>query len=158
MKICQHQRNQHKIWIPSTWTSLSFSSVLLSFNSWNLSIRSSYELLLKVLGYGFRFRIPIRLRIALKNPFHALPIQLLFFARRGAFGSTVVGSEMNGELALLSCQAVISLIHGYFLTIASLSEWIYHRYCFPYSIYLYRIPFFNECCALLLRWEEITNS
>ena len=53
VKICQHHWNQHKIWIPSTWTSLSFSSVLLSFNSWNLSIRSSYELLLKVLGYEF---------------------------------------------------------------------------------------------------------
>jgi hypothetical protein len=46
----------------------------------------------------------------------------IIFLSRGAFGSTVVGSEMNGELALLSCQAVISLIHGYFLTIASLSE------------------------------------
>ena len=39
---------------------------------------------------------------------------------------------MNGELALLSCQAVISLILGYFLTIASLSEWISHRYCFSW--------------------------
>lgn len=53
VQICQHHWNQHKIWIPSTWTSLSFSSVLLSFNSWNLSIRSSYELLFKVLGYEF---------------------------------------------------------------------------------------------------------
>ena len=30
-----------------------FCSFILSFNSWNLSIRSSYELLLKVLGYEF---------------------------------------------------------------------------------------------------------
>jgi hypothetical protein len=32
---------------------LFFCSFILSLNSWNLSIRSSYELLLKVLGYEF---------------------------------------------------------------------------------------------------------